>query len=93
MRHFLLLGSLVLILNLQCIAGRKPPPEKLKEYKDFVDKVKAKRVSTQEDAESGGNLMRVDKKGGRVILVRNKQLLDVRVKAIVEKFKNETEVN
>jgi len=88
-----LLVVLASFIFLQCVAGqKKPSAAKLKLFKEFLDKAKAKLTSSQEDAEFDGNLMRVDKKGGRIIVVRKMKLLDIRVKGIVEKFSNETEV-
>ena len=90
----ILLVVLASFIFLQCVASKKKPSaEKLKLFKEFLDKAKAKLTSSQEDAEFDGNLMRVDKKGGRIIVVRKMKLLDVRVKGIVEKFSNETEVS
>ena len=90
----LILFVLASLIYLQCVAStNKPSPEKLKKFKEFLDKAKAKVTGSQEDAEFDGNLLRVDKKGGRIIVVRKMKLLDVRVKAIVERYLNETEVS
>jgi len=60
---------------------------------DFLKQAKDKRTASQEDTEVGDHMMRVDKKGGRIIIVRKRKLLDIRVKGIAEKFRNETEVD
>lgn len=97
MKSLILLGFAVFAV-FQGLAEAKRRPrwmskEMLDKVKDFANDYKnkyPKGLSQDDFPGKNGSMLRVDKKAGRIIVLRQMKLLEVKVKAITERAENGT---